>query len=459
MDRRNKYQDKFSELKAPVDKDLLWNKISSDKKFPTNQRKTRITIWLCIVGLIAISYSGLNYWFELSNATFSENTNPRATNKNGTLQPFEIKNDLSAKANSLVKSTNDEVKLISKNTYNSAQALDIKQLENSKTLDESIDSNNSISTISTEPAAVSTDNNMLASSILSQEVNRLLIDSRHSDLAKDNSLPTVVENSDKDLPNDKKQLQVMKIQALDIRLTYFQNYPLLESKQIISQDVIKHWDINFSIGTGYHYRGFEVIDPDLPNNYTSLLKNNTRSLESYTFSLDLNRHLPKNWTIGLGLQFSRIHEEYRYYNVTIDYKRNEVSDIPFYSSAEKTEVTAHNFHQFQQLDMKLQVGKRWRLNKFGFGINSGMLYNLDFNVKGNLTSESLDQIPIADNLAYRSSLGLRYFIATEVRRSFLMGNIFTSLQIESPYKLNQENASFQHEILPIYLKVGYSIGF
>lgn len=463
MDKhRQSYHDKFSELKAPINKSALWDNIASDPTFPVKRKSKRRIFWFWFTGFAVILIGFLMVWSilpmddnkgEVTNETSTPINEILNIQNRQTIDTTEnvasvktihsvLENEdsiLNKTASKKIKSESNRMENIDMDVYNS----NVKWIQKSSSLLATEHSKKP--NFDPSRRIQKTTDNTAKQSNNHQETNAppLEIQKENRGLGKSTNVEPVPNNQMTNIPS-------LQAEGAFLEHNFF---PRMEP-YLLSQ-TIKHWTISLAMGVGYHLRTFDIINNDVQNNTPNLRKANTRALESYIINLGMDRNLRRNWSIGVGVQLARNYEKYIYHNNKTIYLLNGLSDVGFYNE-EETKTTYHHYHQIQQLDVKLQISKYWQFRKWKVSISPGILYNVHFIVSGDLTNEQLTPFSIVTS-EYKSNLDIRFFGLMSIERRMTQGSVFTSIQIENPYDLTQEMTDFKHQIMPIYWMIGYKM--
>lgn len=512
MDKlRKEYQDKLSKAKAPINKDALWEKIASDGQFPVKKNNPRRKLWLLSFAVLGLLFLGLlfinkNITTALTqvenvnnSSVLSKNAEQEAATK---LASQEV--SIGEAVLEIQKQYNNQDIVTSQNRTTTQNQI-IRSRETQDTKNELIKNNPPMLSEYKSKVKQEVENNdgQIEGKSLSsmsppnstQEIKADLpvfnatkstADIRAKEMVSDleitaletfkstqkvsphtNSKPTIFDDANTAASNsrmaDRSYFELpLAINSLSPSLSYINKQDLGSKSITLVNNGPAKWSFGLAVGIGYHLNNIKIdptVDPPLSDNSLGFLRSqNTSSLETYKLQAELHREIRSNWHLGIGVQWTKMFEEYIYQDSMITYIRNEPSDDKFFS-ATRTLDTYHNFHTFQQIDLRLNLKRVWDFDKLSIAINTGVIYNLSFGATGMVTDASLQEESITSGRIYKTRLGLRSYAGVELIKPMLSGETFFSLQLEQSSNLSLSTSSLQHSVLPMYAMLGYRMRF
>ncbi len=469
MKNRNKYQEKFSYKKAPIDKEQLWNQISTNKDFPKKERGNRGGLYFLSLLLIAIlgigifqitdnkkaidqldqkmsiSYTPPSTKKEVNNSSPDIKNSPTFQNKNQA-QDLE-KTAIAQSLNSIVKSTNQ---IDSHNNTNEQSTITVAN-NTSTSHTKSNNRNNNGNDSEAHSTTVENLNNPETQQTTLSEINlnSTTQTTNYSGPLSTNTLKTNTQSPDKIIGPDNLPID-LDLLFLDFRLA-----PDLNSAiTIIPQPKNRNWILGLMGGSGIaNHLIISLSDDDY---ITQTRKENVQNLKSQYASISVQRLLPKNFSISLEGELEHLYQRYDFSNSDTSLTRNEDSSAGFYSYTTTT-IDYEKFHRYQFLNLNMLADKRFQVGALSLSIGAGIAYNLSFNLQGNVFDEAGNLAALGDLREYKSTTGLSYLGNIGLDLSLTDRIIFnTALRYKSPNALTDTNLSLDHKVHSWKLGVGLS---
>jgi len=419
----NKIKNKILFAKEDIDSDQIWSSIEIDLPKKKRRKPIILVAFLCvfifsIIGLVGLKYDSFDLNSIVKNNVGSSNMPEDKTKTNLKLNrlpntefdadsELNVKDDLITRNEFLIEKTQDNAKVISniavvknydKKEYTSS--LDIETLEfalpidspnNFKTKNQNQKNNKSIE--------------------IDKEIN-----------SNENIFSSSLKNE-----NFKTSSNIIITRPVDLP---FKLNPLMFKRQlnisgkfvdVFKPDVKKRLKYSVELSSGYAFSKFNLTPNNSSEELIDFIKNlslSSRVLESFKFNLSNNFLFRNGMFIKLGLNYSKINQEYvvSMTNFEIIERENELISITTDSEGvqsiengtvgylRETRIDDHYFSSYTIIQIPLRVGYQLQKNNLIFDVTIGSNIGLDFKQSGkqNIYNDGL----ILNPDIYKSRLNL-----------------------------------------------------
>jgi len=461
MNEKNKLNNKFEGLKAPIDKDALWGKITQNNAYPNKTINSSKYKFLSFIVLsLAIFIYGLSFYNRPINAeqlstinnvvtenlesdflatensdNLSINTKPILLNKpqNLTKKGQYILNRKAGDTNSDVDITSNltqtnESKVA---TYNSLSKLRIANAPNEKNNLNEIDNNKSKITQKT---------------IKTNTFDSLVLN--------ENTSNDLISNTRNDILNEQLNFNQL-FQDIDLlELPRIQLYPTIPP--FIEVQKVRKWSLDFSAGKGKIYHQLEQNNPSAE--YFELWNKNTVNLEAYSFNIGLSKHLAKGWSIKFENGLERTFRRFEY---TSDIIEEIISDPDrgegyFLLSESKNRYIQH--HRYDVITSNLLLEKSIYIDGLSLILGAGLYTNLSINSTGNIYTNNNDPIRINQLAEYNTALQLSPLYSIELRTPITSRlDLFANARYKSRIRYSANSSDIEHSAFGLFASLGFGL--
>ena len=352
-DKKQYIANKFDHLKSPIDKEAFWSELVNHEAFPSsNKRKRRLFIFFWMgLGLII---GGTSYF------TLNRSSHPEALAEKMSIGTFD-QNDISCSELNEIHSTKAPTLPSLAKAKNEQVRKAIQPMKTSSKLLRALDAQ-----------------------ILEAKTGALLKIERSKPIDLIPYLsPTPLETQSPTL-----QLNVQKMETED------------------GEDEFK-WATSGYVGIGYSFYSPCTKDSLAnvpPGHYEDYIQNR----ESIAIGLELRRNLPKDWSTGLGAQY------------TVHYRRFHRKFVDLVSSLDENpdanlnrpyiEAASHTYHhKYKFVDLYADVGKSFQAGNWDLTLAGGIAYQLNFQYSGVVINENKQLSTLYLKQRYEPQNRLYYF--------------------------------------------------
>ncbi len=448
MNNSEKYTKFVQNKKAPIDHKELWKSIEKDHRL-SKRKKRRGFLWMFMTGFLLMAF-GFLYWNEPS----PEVSDPVILLKN------QSKLDLLNTEPGLNLNLEDT----SINTYPSS--ITNSAIANSKaSLDENESRLETISTVGEDDAKTSAGriregesmSNLDNPTILQEEKEALL-----APIASTGKMPGISDDGT-DINHQENQSSelhetftmpnietIRKLPSLDANISE-RNEPFsMVYKNNQRNDIRRIWELGIAGAYGIAFNSYE-LDPRAER---PIWIDNIKNLEVRKFSFFVNRRIGHNYGIQLGLSHLESFRRLDMSNAVMSFTRNLTDNSIFYD--EVLTETEYKFYQTLNLtQIKLhgyrQIPLKGIDSRLGFGIN----LNFAPKVEGRVLDNGFQQLPISDQMSFRTDMGISpFFVWSNQVRILNRLNLLGSMAWNGSYKLTDSNSGVEHKYSDLSLLIG-----
>ena len=456
--------------------DDVWNKIQAKK-----ENKKRFGFWFfnnsnrtfMLVGIVALS-------IVLGYSIFSKNI----LNDNSSSKNIQANNEIILNN---IQSQNESQNIQSADSKNiDAETKNIGAAENNHSEFNSTTENNN-NTKSNSFSNSSRSNPNLTSKkpkASTQLSNNQIFNDDEIDLTKNNA-PNSKNNKFKSNAQKKVNIQNAEIdEVLDDADVHLKNnfdfeVALLNKSNLISLKLnakpfpkltIPCPDFNNKENSSYLdiYSSVDFINRQFSDSASSIyLKNRnevTTSQLSFSAGLRYVKEFGTHFNFSAGLNYSQINEQFKFSKgniIQIIYVTNASGDtVDIYQTESTRYKTTYN--KYRTIDLPISIGYGWKINKWDFIANAGVVMNIISFYKGDILNSDLQ--PIAMNA---SSLSKAYQLKTNIGIGFIGSmsivrqlnnkfSVFTEPYLRYNFSLmNKETTHFKQRFTTTGLRLGF----
>lgn len=493
MSRKKKsIYDKLDGLKAPIDRQAIWEGIKDHESFPTPQAKRGSSFWSFIgIGLLMF-IGGLflfsNFHLNSKTPTASKLASSSEPNKQvaiKTPKPSKTtigESDLVFKHKAAKHSDNNSLATAKKHTVAIAQ----QYAPSTKTTNKKLEStqatmaksrekgaNNSLepklssraTNTVVEPTATSSSIQTTAIAISNTPIthkNEQLLSSydqvTDKNTKKTNS-QTHTNNTDQLAFSNKHEYSKHAVETLDLiapKLSYNRELPAAlatQKDQAIKLFKQRVWRINIDQGVGYARHNVTAVN-NAGQEHPSFQEQYTKSLASYLLNVRVYRLIKEDWEVGLGLSYANNRRRFLYTHIDTVYYQQST----YQYSRSINETTYTYYHSHQMMDVEAVLFRHFHWKKIRAYAGLGLAFNAAYQLKANGidvdADNDLELINLNEWGSYKNSLGMQYLCELGVSKPLSSRlSLNAAVLFKSTQKLNQIQT---HKLQQSYLKLGFT---
>lgn len=510
--RNKNIQEKFNQLKAPMDKEAFWEELQKRDEFPKSKpfnfgKLILGALFLVIIGagLVWNFYgesiqgnkadlsenqeekvdlgfdnqvvSGGEEVLGLESVTDQPRLEKRLNRRDETLKSTVLKSenlekgtkgnvDLNASDVDKKDKTNDELlKTSPSKTKPSSKQNHLKA--NQKSVKTPVGKNGKAGKkMETKNSKKAKNPIAKMDSQLSEFENEMNVQS----LNDPNAAPPIVLSNDENRKDESDEIKLFEnlksISKLD-NLPIAQVFPLTTESSLltipfslenqIQPKKFPKWALTIQAGMGRSFNHFSADTGSETN--LDFRKKYTHVQPSYLVSADLSRTIKNYWAVFAELQYSNQVQSFEYEQIIETYSRNDSSASGFYTKNTTTN-TYQYFHRYRFFDTRIGVEKRWNFGGVAATIRTGLGWNLSLSAKGKLLDDSEAEITLKENYDYVKSTNLLFFgEARLLKPIFKNAAVVFTLGYQPRQQLIKNTADYAHGMSAIYGKIGVVKGF
>ncbi len=523
MKNEDKFENKIDKFKAPIDREKLWSKIIADEKFPTakksllNRNAFLISFLLIImIGIsLFLSKDLLTDPNKLDANTYSENINSTNSNRNNKISQSSKINS-QKKPNTIIESNSIQAVAVEQIDKNTSEQENIKNSKHSDTL---LSSNRSISNSTiqnksmphslneididvhqknsdfdnnledsrnnkinhiekNEGLSLISPNNRNHNKIEKSEINKIneskLSDNAHHSKDKKinssqetkqsltqptlSSLLKKEENEEASMLHDAlgeiSILPFIQPSAITTNQKSNKNHPML----LIDIPRPLKWNIQAGIGIGYHVHKIgSYTNENLDT--LSLLNNNTTSLETSSINISLERKMPLNSILYIGLDIMQNYRRFDFHTETESIIKNTPVESGFFA-IQTDRNTYIQYHKSQFLRFNIGAEKKINIKRSNFFLGGGVNLIQTFSRNGFIYDNENNPIDISSLADYKTKPLIKPFVSLSYK--IPLGNhwhIFSRVHYQFQYEASSPKSNYKHELAAINANIGFGYKF
>lgn len=469
-------KEKFLDRKAPINKEALWAKISEHENFPQKEKSNNRWLWLSIIcialligvfGYLKFDFAGNSQLNKLEK--FDKKSTELIGNEiasNETIQDNRVDENneqLNSSEDSIVKNGSEKIKnetqalksdsSASKDYLKNNESLDLdftKEDRNTRYIGNSVGYESK--SIKEELSDLTSDVSIAKQSKIKSKEEIHTNDKNKIDQKR--SFPFIESNRDfVSMPS----VDRLKFKTL-LTDEFILAYPKLTELNIIDRSSNSNWQIFI----GEHvYRSRHQIESNngITEDLSTDLQDNLKAIESYSFSVGLQKRIFKNFRIGLGLELMNEQTKIESNSTDTSIVKNQNLNEGFYAYSIKNSKRTY-FQQFKSLNVFASIERMINIKRSEIGIGLGAKMNLNFSQTGSYIDSFGNEFELANESFYQSKKRFSYFTSLSydyaINKNFGAG---LNLQYNLPINISQTNSTFKHSISSLGIGLRLNYGF
>lgn len=493
MKNKDTYQDKFNQMKAPIDKSRLWESIKTDEQFPTTRGGNTFGYYLwiplafCLGGLAFYCFQNFNQINDSDSlvinkqistteettktstydiaSSYTEKQDNDTTNKTKRETDIDLKDQI---VNNTKMPSNEKAQAEHKNTKNhqstnSTTASHLNANAEQLTRNTNNQTSNTSKNFETNPTDTKVTTQTIQAQASSSSNLTNINQSINSNSSSSKSEPAKIDESSKGSSNvSSKSTMIGLLQNLPFTVSNIifkeraqHSFPPVQID--INPSFKSHWEIALQFGTGQSTHSIEDLSQD--NDRTQQRLNHIRNLPSNIVSVSIGKFIKRDFKISLESEYEMAFQKFSFQNPITEAFRLSDPSMGFYAN-ETRNRNYELYHKYKFMNLNLIGEKQFNGEKLSWSLGAGVNYNISSKSTGIFADannqvfdiSSLGAYTSRTNISFIGLLGARYQLTNQ-------WNLIAQLRYNSNRNLIANSVDAKHGMSSLSFRTGVAFKF